>query len=64
MSEPTRRLIPLREVQQLVSFSRSTIYEKVRKAEFPAPVKISENRVAWDSAVIAAWIDTKLQAAA
>lgn len=61
MAQPTRTLQPLREVQQRVSFSRSTIYAKIARGEFPAPVKISENRVAWDSAAIDAWIADKLQ---
>lgn len=60
MAEP-RTLHPLREVQRRVSFSRSTIYAKIARGEFPAPVKISENRVAWDSAAIDAWIADKLQ---
>lgn len=64
MAQPARTLHPLREVQQRVSFSRSTIYAKIARGEFPAPVKISENRVAWDSAAIDAWIADKLQAAA
>lgn len=53
----------LREVQQRVPFSRSTIYAKISKGEFPAPIRISENRVAWDSAAIDAWIADKLNKA-
>jgi prophage regulatory protein len=64
MAEPARTLQPLRDVQQRVSFSRSTIYAKIARGEFPAPVKISENRVAWDSLAIDLWIADKLQAAA
>lgn len=63
MVEHIRRLHSLREVQQRVPFSRSTIYAKVRSGDFPAPVKISDNRVAWDSTVIDAWIADKLAAA-
>lgn len=64
MSEPVRRLQTLREVQQRVTFSRSTIYAKIARGEFPAPIRISENRVAWDSAAIDNWIADKLQLAA
>lgn len=63
MSEPVS-LLALREVRQRVPFSRSTIYSKISKGEFPAPIRISENRVAWDSGAIDAWIADKLQAAA
>lgn len=57
------KLLSLSEVRQRVPFSRSTIYAKIGKSEFPAPVKISENRVAWDSAAIDTWIADKLAAA-
>lgn len=64
MSEhPPRTLHSLREVQNRVPFSRSTIYSKVRSGEFPAPVRISDNRIAWDSEVIDQWIADKLAAA-
>ncbi|MCT2559246.1 AlpA family phage regulatory protein [Tsuneonella sp. YG55] len=56
-------LMSLRGVQERVPFSRSTIYAKIARNEFPAPIKISENRVAWDSAAIDAWITDKLQQA-
>lgn len=64
MAEHARSLHSLREVQQRVPFSRSTIYAKIARGEFPAPIKISENRVAWDSAAIDNWIADKLQLAA
>lgn len=57
------KLLSLSEVRQRVPFSRSTIYAKIGKAEFPAPIKISENRVAWDCAAIDAWIANKLDQA-
>jgi prophage regulatory protein len=63
MAELSRALHSLREVQQRVPFSRSTIYAKIAKGEFPPPIRISENRVAWDSDAIDAWIADKLQAA-
>ena len=64
MEQSPRSLVPLRAVGQRVSLSRSTIYAKVARGEFPAPIKISENRVAWDSSAIDNWIADKLQAAA
>lgn len=57
-------LIGLRSVQERVPFSRSTIYAKIARNEFPAPIKISENRVAWSADAIDAWIAEKLQQAA
>lgn len=64
MENPSRRLESLKAVQQRVPFSRSTIYAKIKSGDFPAPVRISENRVAWDSAVIDEYIDALLREAA
>ena len=58
-----KRLSSLRQVQNRVPFSRSTIYAKVRTGDFPAPIKISDNRVAWDDDAIDQWIANKLSAA-
>lgn len=63
MPENPRTLLCLRKVQNRVPFSRSTIYAKIRSGDFPSPVKISENRIAWDSEVIDQWIAEKLAAA-
>lgn len=64
MENPSLRLESLKAVQQRVPFSRSTIYAKIKAGEFPAPVRISENRVAWDSAKVDAWIAATLGEAA
>ena len=64
MADAVRSLLSLQEVRQRVPFSRSTIYAKIPSGEFPAPVQISQNRVAWDSAAIDAWIADKLGQAA
>jgi prophage regulatory protein len=58
-----RRLIGLKQVQGLVPFSRSTIYSKIRSGDFPPPIKISANRIAWDSGAIENWIASKMEVA-
>lgn len=60
MLESPRSLLSIRDVVSRVSFSRATIYNKIASGDFPAPIRISENRVAWDSAAIDAWIAVKL----
>ncbi|MDP4540148.1 AlpA family phage regulatory protein [Qipengyuania sp. DY56-A-20] len=64
MTDTPRSLLRLSDVIRRVSFSRATIYNKIAAGEFPRPVPISENRVAWDSAAIDAWIADKLGEAA
>jgi prophage regulatory protein len=40
-----------------INYSRAQLYRKVKDGSFPLPVKLGENKVAWLSAEIDAWID-------
>lgn len=44
------------EVSREVGVSERTIYRKVRDGDFPAPVRIGKNSVAWHSAEVVAWL--------
>ena len=44
---PTEGLAKLRAVMHVTGISRSGIYEKIKKGEFPAPVKLGLRAVAW-----------------
>lgn len=57
-----RRLIRLPEVKRLVGLSTSTIYELVRKQQFPARVILTPSVVGWDHDEIQAWIEERLAA--
>ena len=59
----TERLLPVREVVARTSCSRASLYQWVRDKKFPAPVRISENRIAWPESAVAAWIADKIAAA-
>ena len=64
MGEPNaKRLLSLKQVSSRVTLSRSSIYARVRAQDFPAPIKISENRIAWDEQDIDKWIAEKRDAA-
>jgi prophage regulatory protein len=56
---PTHVLEPLltvSDVLDLVPFSKSTLYKKIRAGTFPKPLPISDGRVAWRSSAIARWM--------
>lgn len=40
-----------------ISYSRAQLYRKVKAKTFPAPVRLGENKVAWLSTEIEAWIE-------
>lgn len=45
--QPGDRLLDLRELKRVVPLSTSGIYARIRAREFPAPVRLGPNRVAW-----------------
>lgn len=57
------RLLSVSTVTEQTSFSRAHIYEMVKRGEFPRPIKISANRIAWPASRVSAWIASKMEAA-
>lgn len=56
----SQALLRLPAVSARVGFGRSSIYAKVKKGEFPAPIQIGARVVAWPSAEIDAWIAARI----
>jgi prophage regulatory protein len=56
-------LLTITDVIARTTLSRSAIYEAVKSGGFPAPIKISANRVAWRATEIDAWIAAKISVA-
>jgi prophage regulatory protein len=56
----SERFLRLTEVQRRVPFSRSTIYLKVSRGEFPSPVNLGARAVAWLESDIDAWIESRI----
>jgi prophage regulatory protein len=52
-------LIRRKQVEQLVQLSRSTIYDAVKKGNFPAPYKISSRAVAWKLSEVEQWLEAR-----
>jgi prophage regulatory protein len=58
----TNAILRLPGVVGRTGLSRSTIYDKVQKKEFPEPVKIGERAVGWVEAEIDAWVKGRIEA--
>lgn len=58
------RMMRLPEVMKATGLGRSTIYAKVSRGEFPAPVKLGARAVAWSEAVIGEWLANRPSARA
>ena len=54
------RLLAPKAVCHLTSLSRSTLDRLVQAGKFPAPVKITEARLAYNAAAVEAWVDSKI----
>ena len=52
------RLMRRPEVESITGLSRATIYAKMQKGEFPAPLRLGSNAVAWRADDIEHWIES------
>ncbi len=52
-------LMRMPQVEAAIGYKRSKIYQMVKDAEFPAPVKLGPRSVAWRSDEVAEWIESR-----
>ena len=52
--------LSIHDVCERTRLARSTIYSKISKGEFPAPVKLSERASAWVESEIQEWAKQKI----
>ena len=58
----TRQLLRFPEVRQRVGLSKSELYRRIKRGEFPRPVPLGQRARAWDSVEIDGWIRTCIEA--
>ncbi len=49
-----------KQVQVRTGLSRSTIYQKVKDGDFPAPVALGARAVGWIEAEVVAWLASRV----
>ena len=52
------KLLRRPEVEGMTRLSRAAIYAKMKRGEFPAPVRLGSNSVAWRLSDVEAWIES------
>ena len=57
----TNVILRLPHVKQRTGLSRSTIYLRISKDEFPAPISLGGRAVGWLESEINDWLETKIQ---
>lgn len=55
------RLLRLPDVEARVGLRKSSIYDAVKRGDFPAPVKLSRRAVCWPASAIDAWIAERIK---
>ena len=55
------RLINRKQVEEITSLSRSSIYLLMSENRFPKPIQIGNKRVAWVSQEINEWVDDRIE---
>lgn len=53
------RLLPWKRVQEIAGISRATAWRMQKTGDFPDPVPVSPNRVAWWESELTAWKATR-----
>jgi predicted DNA-binding transcriptional regulator AlpA len=54
---PETGFVRQKQLANIIPFSRTTLWRKVKIGEFPAPERLSANIVAWKVELIRAWIE-------
>ncbi len=54
-----KQLVGDRNSPGIIPLSFSTIYRLMLRGEFPRPVKLSANRVAWSAPLVDAWLASR-----
>jgi prophage regulatory protein len=58
----TYTILRLPAIKSRTGLSRSTIYLRISKNEFPAPISLGGRAVGWLESDINAWLDEKVEA--
>ena len=57
------RLLGRKAVKDRTSLSEPTLRRLVERRQFPRPLKLSSNRIAWREPDVSAWINSRVEAA-
>ena len=55
-----RRILRRKEVEEITGLSRSSIYLRIQRGTFPAPIKLGARAVGWLEQEIEAWLEARV----
>lgn len=53
-------IVKLPAVCEMTSLSKSSLYDLIKKGEFPAAKTLFSNRVGWSTHEVLAWVESKM----
>lgn len=56
------KLIKLKDVTEMTTLSKATIYRLMKQGTFPGPIHLGSKSVAWKQSEIIEWIESKASA--
>lgn len=59
----TCTLLALKTVKSVTTLSEMSIRRMVERNQFPKPIKLAPNRIAWREPDVSAWIHSRVEAA-
>jgi prophage regulatory protein len=51
-----KKMLRLKQVEEVVGFKSTQIYQQISQGKFPAPVKVSDRASAWIESEILDWL--------
>ena len=57
----SHKVLRLPSVKELTGLSRSTIYLRIKKDEFPKPISLGDRAVGWLEKDIEDWLEQKIK---
>lgn len=58
----SHKILKLPVVKELTALSRSTIYLRISRGEFPPPISLGDRAVGWLEKDINQWIEQRIEA--
>lgn len=55
-----KKILRRREVEARTSLSRSGLYDKMSRGEFPRPIHLGPGSVGWIESEVTAWIEARI----
>jgi len=56
------KFLRLADVKVITGLSRSSLYQMMRKGQFPPSISIGSRAIAWTDAAIQEWIESRINA--